>query len=145
MKKITIAILLTCLGLSLLDAQTDETTIQKEIPGENEKLVVLWTSDDPYVAERVCLMYTHAAKTQGWFDEVVLVVWGPSAKLISENLKLREKVKTMQKDGVILQACVSCANSYGVTEELKKFGFEVKGMGKPLTDYLKNGAKVLTF
>jgi hypothetical protein len=145
MKKITIAILLTCLGLSLLDAQTDETTIQKEIPGENEKLVGLWTSDDPYVAERVCLMYTHAAKNQGWFGEVVLVVWGPSAKLISENLKLREKVKTLQKDGVILQACVSCANSYGVTEELKKFGFEVKGMGKPLTDYLKNGAKVLTF
>ena len=30
-------------------AQT-ETTL-------NDKLVVLWTSDDPYVAERVALMY----------------------------------------------------------------------------------------
>ncbi|RCW38341.1 DsrE family protein [Marinilabilia salmonicolor] len=145
MKQILPTFLLSVLLVGTSVAQANETTPEIENPTSKDKLVVLWTSDDPYVAERVCLMYTHAAKTQGWFDEVVLVVWGPSAKLISENLKLREKVKTMQKDGVILQACVACANSYGVTEDLKKFGFEVKGMGKPLTDYLKTGAKVLTF
>lgn len=110
-----------------------------------DKLVVLWTSDDPYVAEKVAFMYTHAAKTQGWFKEVTLIVWGPSAKLTSENLKIQEKLKAMQKDGVIIQACISCANSYGVSDQLKALGFEVKGMGKPLTDYLKSDAKVLTF
>jgi hypothetical protein len=30
-------------------------------------------------------------------------------------------------------------------DELKNLDFEVKGMGKPLTDYLKSDAKVLTF
>jgi len=110
-----------------------------------DKLVVVWTSGDPYVAERVAFMYTHNAKTQGWFKDVTLIVWGPSAKLISENLKLQEKVRAMQKDGVIVEACIACANSYGVTEDLKKLGYDVKGMGKPLTDYLKSGAKVLTF
>ncbi|PWD99140.1 DsrE family protein [Marinilabilia rubra] len=122
---------------------------QTDSPGKPElsdTLVVLWTSGDPDVAERVCLMYTHAAKTQKWFDEVILVVWGPSAKLISENLKLRAKVKSMENDGVLLEACVACANSYGVAAELSKFGFDVKGMGKPLTDYLKSDdVKVLTF
>lgn len=44
-----------------------------------------------------------------------------------------------------LEACIACANAYGVTDELRKSGYDVKGMGKPLTDYLKNGAKVLTF
>ena len=110
-----------------------------------DKLVVVWTSDDPYVAERVALMYTHAAKTTGWFKDVTLVVWGPSAKLITENIKLREKVKTMQIDGVVIEACIACANAYGVAEDLRKLGYDVKGMGKPLTDYLKSGAKVLTF
>jgi hypothetical protein len=110
-----------------------------------DKLVVLWTSDDPYVAERIALMYTHAAKTNHWFKDVTLIVWGPSAKLISENIKLQEKVKAMQKDGIIVEACIACSNSYGVTEDLKKLGYDVKGMGKPLTDYLKSGAKVLTF
>lgn len=111
----------------------------------SDKLVVVWTSGDPYVAERVALMYTHNAKLQGWFKDVTLVVWGPSAKLISENIKLQEKVKAMQKDGVIVEACIACSNAYGVTEELRKLGYDVKGMGKPLTDYIKNGAKVLTF
>jgi hypothetical protein len=57
-----------------------------------DKLVVVWTSDDPYVAERVALMYTHAAKTNFWFMDVTLIIWGPSAKLISENIKLQEKL-----------------------------------------------------
>jgi hypothetical protein len=61
----------------------------------------LYGQVDSYVAERVALMYTHAAKTAGWFREVTLVIWGPSAKLISENIKLQEKIKAMQKDGVV--------------------------------------------
>ena len=111
----------------------------------HDKLVVLWTSDDPYVAERVAFMYTHNAKKNGWFKEVTLIVWGPSAKLISENTKLQEEVKSMQADGIVVEACIACANAYGVTEDLRKLGYDVKGMGKPLTDYLKSGAKVLTF
>ena len=110
-----------------------------------DKLVTIWTSDDPYVAERVALMYTHAAKTAGWFKEVTLLIWGPSAKLISENTKLQERVRVMQKDGVVVEACVACTNAYGVTDDLRKLGYDVKGMGKPLTDYLKSGVRILTF
>jgi hypothetical protein len=110
-----------------------------------DKLVILWTSDDPYVAERVALMYTHAAKTSGWFSEVNLIIWGPSAKLTSENLKIQDKLAAMQKDGVVIEACIACANMYGVADNLKELGFDVKGMGRPLTEYLKSGAKVLTF
>ena len=119
-----------------------QTKVQEIIP---DKLVVIWTSDDPYVAERVALMYTHAAKKAGWFSEVTLIIWGPSAKLTAENIKIRKKLKAMQNDGIIIEACIVCANEYNVTDELKKLGFDVKGMGKPLTDYLKSGAKVLTF
>jgi hypothetical protein len=34
------------------------------------------------VAKNVCFMYTHNAKRRGWFDEVHLIVWGPSDKLL---------------------------------------------------------------
>lgn len=118
---------------------------QSETSANQDKLVVLWTSDDPYVAERVALMYTHAAKTNEWFRDVTLIIWGPSAKLTVENVKIQEKLKSMQNDGVVIDACIVCATAYGVEENLKSFGFEVKGMGKPLTDYLKSGAMVLTF
>lgn len=138
-------ILLTVLT-ALLFLNTTKIMAQYEKPESTpDKLVVVWTSDDPYVAERVALMYTHAAKTAGWFSEVTLIIWGPSAKLTAENLKIQEELKAMQKDGVVIEACIVCANAYGIADDLKKLGFDVKGMGKPLTDYLKSGAKVLTF
>lgn len=119
---------------------------QANVPVEGpDKLVIVWTSDDPYVAERVAFMYAHNAKINGWFKDVTLIIWGPSAKLAAENLKIQEELKAMQKDGVVIEACIACAKAYGITDELKALGFDVKGMGKPLTDYLKSGAKVLTF
>jgi len=115
------------------------------VSDNTDKLVVVWTSDDPYVAERVALMYTHAAKTAGWFSEVTLIIWGPSAKLTAENTMIQEKLKAMQDDGVVIEACIVCADAYEVTGKLKELDFVVKGMGRPLTDYMKGGAKVLTF
>jgi len=122
-----------------------QTVAQTIDEAASDKLVVVWTSDDPYVAERVAFMYTHAAKTAGWFKEVTLIIWGPSAKLAAENHEVQKKLKAMQNDGIEIQACIVCADAYGVTGKLKEMNFEVKGMGKPLTGYLKSDAKVLTF
>ena len=142
MKQNNLILLTMGILLSLSPEINSQTATTEQAP---DKLVVVWTSDDPYVAERVAFMYTHNAKKNAWFKEVTLIVWGPSAKLISENTKLQEEVKSMQADGIVVEACIACANAYGVTEDLRKLGYDVKGMGKPLTDYLKSGAKVLTF
>ena len=112
---------------------------------KKDKLAVLWVSGDRDVAEKSCLMYTHAAKRNGWFDEVVLIVWGSSSRLLAEDEALQEKVKAMAKDGVILEACMACSNQLGVTKELQDLGIDVKGMGVPLTEYLKAGYYVLTY
>ena len=112
---------------------------------KGDRLAVLWVSGDRDVAEKSCLMYSHAAKRNGWFDEVVLIIWGSSSKLLAEDKALQEKVKAMMADGVIVEACSSCSNMFGVTGELKELGIDVKGMGVPLTDYLKKGYHVLTY
>ena len=51
----------------------------------------------------------------------------------------------MIKDGVVVQACIVCADMYGVSDRLREMGIEVKAMGKPLSDMLKSDYKVLTF
>ena len=112
---------------------------------EKQQLAVIWASGDPEVAEKICLMYTHNASLQWWFDEVVLIVWGPSARLLAENLVLQERVRRMIEDGVKLEACIACANMYGVADQLSALGIEVKGMGSVLSGYLKDNWKVLTF
>ena len=113
--------------------------------GPSDTLVVVWSSGDPEVAEKACLMYAHAAKKYGWFNEVILVVWGPSEKLLAENELLKEKVASMQKDGIIVQACIACANMYDVTNKLKVCQVDVIGMGGPLTKYLKRGYKTISY
>ena len=119
---------------------------QNEIKMEDNsnKLAVLWTSGDPDLAEKMAFMYTYNAKKQGWFDEVVLIVWGPSAKLLSENKMLQDYVKKMQDAGIKVEACMACARMYEVDGKLQELGIDVKGMGVPLTNYLKKGWKTLS-
>jgi hypothetical protein len=111
----------------------------------SDTLVVLWSSGDPEVAEKACLMYASAAKKRNWFKEVILVVWGPSERLLAENQILKDKVAAMKKDGVIVEACVACSNMYDVTNQLKVCEVDVKGMGVPLTTYLKRGYKIVSY
>jgi hypothetical protein len=117
----------------------------KNSGNNTDKIAVLWVSGDRDVAEKSCLMYTHASKLNGWFDEVVLIIWGSSSRLLAEDKGLREIVRTMKMDGVILEACIACSDMLGVTEELQELGVDVKGMGVPLTKYLKEGYHVLTY
>ncbi len=119
---------------------------QNEIKMEDNsnKLAVLWTSGDPDLAEKMAFMYTYNAKKQGWFDEVVLIVWGPSAKLLSENKMLQDYVKKMQDAGIKVEACMACARMYEVDGKLQELGIDVKGMGVPLSNYLKDGWKTLS-
>jgi hypothetical protein len=112
---------------------------------ENNQLAVVWSSGDSEVAHKVCFMYTQAAKGAGWFDDVTLIIWGPSSRLLAGDKELQSKIKAMIDSGVNVQACVVCADMYGVAETLRQMGITVRGMGQPLSDMLKSDTKVLTF
>jgi hypothetical protein len=112
---------------------------------EPSRLAVLWTSGDPEVATKVAFMYTLNAKKQGWFDDVTLIVWGPSARLLSENQDLQKAIAEMSDAGIQVVACKACADSYEVSETLGGMGIDVKYMGQPLTEMLKGDWEVITF
>ncbi len=136
---VALSVVLVCLAAAPTGAEgeTEEPT---------GKLMVVWTSGDPDVADKVCLMYTHAAKAYGWFAEVTLVVWGPSQRLLAGDPTLQAKVEAMQKDGVVVEACIACARKLELVEELEALDIDVKGMGVPLSEALKDPAtEVLTF
>lgn len=145
MKKICIVFSVTLAILVAGMANPSGWIRAQEPASQHSRLAVLWTSGDPEVAHRVCFMYTDNAKKQKWFEEVTLIVWGPSARLLAGDKDLQAKIKGMIEDGVKVQACQACADSYGVTEQLRQLGVEVKYMGKPLTDLIKQGWDTLTF
>jgi len=112
---------------------------------KDDSLVVLWTSGDRDVALKMVFMYTLNSKLQGWWKDVCFIIWGPSAKLLSEDVELQGYIKEMKEIGIVLEACKACADVYGVSENLEKLGVNVRYMGEPLTAYIKEGRKVITF
>ena len=116
-----------------------------ETPNGPNSLCVIWSAADRDVALELVFMYTINSKIRGWWDNVRLVIWGPSARLLAEDEELLDHIYALQKEGVEVQACKRCADDLGVAEPLEKAGIEVIYMGVPLTDMIKDGWKVLTF
>ena len=110
---------------------------------KENNLAILWTSGDKEVAEKMVFMYAYHMKKE--WDNLVLIVWGPSSKLLSKDKSLQNYIAKLQKVGVKIVACKACADMYKVTNKLKKLNIEVKYMGKPLTQYLKSNWKILSF
>jgi hypothetical protein len=111
-------------------------------PGE--KLVVLWTSGDREVALKMAFMYTYNARKYGWWKDITLVVWGPSARLLSGDKELQDYVKKIKGTGTKILACKGCSDLYGVSKQLADLGITVKYIGVELTTYLKEGWRLLT-
>jgi hypothetical protein len=107
-------------------------------------LYVLWTNDNPITAEKMVFMYTINSLIHGWWENVTLIIWGATAKLVSEDAGIQEKLKEASDAGVHLTACKACADQLGVTETLEKLNVEVKYWGIPLTEILTSGEKLLT-
>ncbi len=141
--KFKILLAIICLSSSLLFAQPTEE--KKSAKPTEDSLVIVLSSADPLVAERMVFMYSQHAKKMGWFKDVTIVIWGPSAKMLTENEKLQKQLVQMIKDGVVFEVCKACSDTFNASKKLKELGCDVKYMGVPLTNYLKSEAKVMTF
>ncbi len=111
-------------------------------PGQG--IIVLWTAHDPDVARQMVFMYSENSLLNGWWSEVMILVWGPSTKLLAEHAGLQEDVRNLLHGGVRIVACKRCADNYGVSETLAGLGLEVFHVGAMLTEWIKQGGNVLT-
>ena len=125
------------------------TVAQEGPPDDAEAEVsrqcIVWSSGDREVALMQVFMYAYNCKLRGWMDEVRLLVWGPSAKLLSVDSELQAKLSQLKEVGVELLACKGCADAYGVSAALEELGVTVRYTGKDLADMQKTGWHVLTF
>ena len=131
------------LKASEVNLKNDEVKSKTEM-NEEDKLVVVWTSGDKEVAMKMVFMYTFNAKKYEWWDDITLLVWGPSAKLLTEDKELQDYVKKMKDIGVNLLACKGCADMYEVSDELEAIGVTVRYTGVDLTNFIKE-RHVVTF
>jgi hypothetical protein len=111
---------------------------------ENDNLLILWISADKDVAEKMVFMYAINSMKEKLWNEVTLLIWGPSAKLISEDESIKDQIKEMISMGVKVIACKQCADSYEVSKKLSEIGIDVFNTAIFLTVWMKAGKKIIT-
>lgn len=109
------------------------------------KLLIVWSTAEIEVAKKMVLLYSSVILPRGYWDQAHLMIWGPSAKLLSENKELQEMVSQIKQTGVALSCCIVCSDEYGVTEQLASLGIDMIHTGEVLTDALQKEWKVITF
>ena len=143
LKSVMISLFLCGLTMSIQAQSTGHSpSTDRESPS---RLLVVWTTGDREVALKTVLLYTVNAKKMKWFDDVTLLVWGPSARLLAHDAELQEQIGKCREIGINLTACKACSDSYGVSKTLGGLGVTVQYIGQPLSRMLKAGWHVLTF
>ncbi len=150
LKKILTIVLAVCfvfIGTNAFsqNVKKDTTNTEQSVIKDSEKLVVVWTSGDREVALKMVFMYVFNAKKYKWWKDITLLVWGPSAKLLTEDKELQDYVAKMKNIGVNLLACKGCADLYGISDKLEALGVTVKYTGVDFTNYIKSETNVVTF
>ncbi len=105
---------------------------------------ILWTTDNKETAMNMVLLYAHNAKLKGWMQEVTVLVWGASQKLINEDKEIQEKVKAMIRDGVKVVACLKCADNMEITQGLNACNIDVFYTGELLTQWIQSGETIIS-
>jgi len=111
---------------------------------DKTKLNILWTNDNFITSEKMVFMYGINAKKRDWWDNVTIIIWGATVKLVSENVKIQKLIEEAKLEGVHISACKGCADQLGVTSILESLDIEVIYWGEPLTELLKTDEKLIT-
>jgi hypothetical protein len=107
-------------------------------------LYILWTNVDIITSEKMVFMYATNSMLRGWWENVTVIIWGATAKLVAENAVIQERIRLARQAGVFFTACIACAEQLGVTETLRELGIEVKGWGTGLTELIKERENMIT-
>ena len=110
----------------------------------DKSLYILWQSDNFISAEKLVFKYAINCRFQGWFDKVTIIIWGASSQLSKRNPHIQKLIKEAMEHGVHISACKACADELETTDTLAELGIEIRYWGKPLSELLLEGKRVLT-
>jgi hypothetical protein len=109
-----------------------------------DKLNVLWTMDNKDTVLNMLVMYATNSRLNGWRQEVNVIIWGASAKLVGTDTQIQAEVLEMLNHGITIEACKASTDNFDVTYKLTELGVNVRYTREVLTNYLKSGEKILT-
>ena len=103
----------------------------------SSKLLVIVATGDREKAQ-TALMYANNAIKRGWLDDVKVVYFGPSEKMIVEDPILSDQAQEIAEAGGSI-ACKYISDRDGVSEKIEKLGVQVEYVGNIVSDLIKDG------
>jgi len=110
-----------------------------------DKVFVILSSQDREVLLEVGFTYPFNAVVNGWMEDVKIIFFGPSEKLVVHDLEVQSRLKEVLDAGIHVMACKWCADRMEIAEELEALGVEVVYVGSIMSDLMKAGWAGLTF
>jgi hypothetical protein len=109
------------------------------------KLFIILASGDKDVALEMGLFYPYTLAKEKYLDEVKLILFGPSEKLVARNKNVQKRIKKLQEVGVEISACKYCSDRMGVSGKLEELGITVEYVSKGIAQMIKDGWASLSF
>lgn len=110
-----------------------------------KNVFVILSSGDREVALEVGLVYPLNAAKNKWMDEVKVIIFGPSEKVVAYDTEVQGRIKELRDSGVEVMACKWCADRMNITSRLENIGIKVIYVGSVISQLLKDGWASLTF
>jgi hypothetical protein len=90
------------------------------------------------------LMYAHRTMSEGWLDDVKVVFFGPSERLLVKDeriAQLAQRICEAEKPFV----CKFISDQEGISEQIKDLGLKVEYVGTVISDFIKEGYIPMVF
>lgn len=114
-----------------------QTDIHKQGYSMSSKLLVIIATGDKEKA-KTALIYTGNAMKRGWMEDVKVVFFGPSERLIVGNEEISALAREIAGAGGSF-ACRAISDRDEISGELGKLGVRVEYIGSIISDFIKEG------
>ena len=108
-------------------------------------LHILWLNDNPITAEHMVFLYATNALLKGWWENVHLIVWGATTRLLCENVAMQQLLQCFQAEGGQVSACKRCAENLNLLDKLEAItGVKVYYIGERFSEIIQGTEKLIT-
>jgi hypothetical protein len=90
------------------------------------------------------LMYASRTLSEGWMDEVKVIFFGPSERLLVEDEFMAKTAKELSAVEKPI-ACKFISDRDGISEKIEALGVNVDYVGTIISDFIKDGYVPMVF
>jgi len=104
----------------------------------NDRVCIILASGDRDVL-KWGLRYAWKSTTEKYLEDIKVIIFGPSEKVIAQDKELQESARRFMDLGKDIIACKACSDEEGVSDKLAELGIKVEYVGSIIGQAIKEG------